>query len=255
MLVLVLGARQSRRTRARTRARAPPLPCPTPARAHLPLLPSPGRHDQESPLASRLQGRGPRPLRWPRPLPGHRRRPRPAPARRRRPPLRSGQALPAARQHLDRRDHSRLHLLLLRRDAGGVPLSRPEVRRGVPGHPRLRQEGRLRGERLREAARQGLLARAVALRRDDGRHPTRDRREHRADLPRELPEPRRLHEHRLRAHRAGAPRRGDPPHRVHEGGGRHHARDHRVRRALQLQRRAAAGEGGRPLGVHARSGR
>ena len=57
------------------------------------------------------------------------------------------------------------------------------------------------------------------------------------------------------AHRARAARRGDPAHRVHEGRGRDHARDHRVRRALQLQRGAAAGEGRRSLRSRLAQGR
>ena len=51
-----------------------------------------------------------------------------------------------------------------------------------------RSSGKRRGK--------GSIARAEPLRRDDGRRPRGHRREHRAHLPRELPEPGRVHLHR-----------------------------------------------------------
>ena len=141
------------------------------------------------------------PVRGAHPLPHRRSRPRPQPARGQGPGLDAGDR--AAGRHLDRRDHPGLHLLLLRRDAGRLSLPGPQVRRGVPDHARGRPGGRVRGVGERQAAGQGLEPGAVALRRADGRHPAGDRREHRADLPRELPEPGRVHEHRLLAARTG----------------------------------------------------
>ena len=91
----------------------------------------------------------------------------------------------------------------------------------------------------------GSSREAVAVRRDARGDPDRDRREHRAHLSRELPEPRRVHEHRLRAHRAHPQGRGDRARGADARRGRDLARDRRVRRAVQLQRRAAAGAASR----------
>jgi hypothetical protein len=147
-----------------------------------------------------------------------------------------------ARQHLHRRDHPRVHLLLLRRDARRVPVPGAQGGRRVPHQAGEREAGRLRRVGVGEAAGEGKLARAEPVRRDDGRHPHRHRREHRAHLPRELPEPGGPHLHQLRADRPHPERRGDPAERVHRRRRRDHPRNHRARRPLQLQRRAAAGE-------------
>src|SRR5437867_7125549 len=108
---------------------------------------------------------------------------------------------------------------------------------------RVGAAGRVRRLGERQAAGEGVLARAVALRRDVCRYQARHRGEHRADLPGELPEPRPAHDDRLLHHRQGAARRGDPLVGLHGGRGRDHPRDHRVRRAIQLQRGPLAGQG------------
>src|SRR6266566_858261 len=96
-----------------------------------------------------------------------------------------------------------------------------------------------RGER--QAAREGLVPRAVALRRDVRRHQTGCRGKHRAHLPRELPEPRRPDNYRRLDSRHGAPGREHSTVYVHSRRRRDHARHHRARRALQLQHGAVEG--------------
>ena len=148
----------------------------------------------------------------------------------------------AARRHLHRRDHPGAHLLLLRRDAGRVSLHRPEVRQRDAHQARRREARRLRVRGQRQAARQGIQPRAVALCRDVGRHQAGDRGEHRAHLQAELPEPRRADLDRLRPDRQDPPRRRDSAGRVHRRRRRDHAPGDRVRRPVPVQRGAPAGQ-------------
>ncbi len=106
-----------------------------------------------------------------------------------------------ARRHLHRRDHAGAHLLLLRRDAGRVSLHRPEVRQRDADQAWRCEARRLRRVRQRQAARQRIEPRAVALCRDVGGHPAGDCREHRAHLQAELPEPGRADLDRLQPDR------------------------------------------------------
>ncbi len=102
----------------------------------------------------------------------------------------------APRQHLDRRDHARVGLLLLRRDArAGTASSASAAARsradavksgGFGGH----RERHLQGVRL--APRDGAVQRA------QGGREARHREEHREDLPPERAEHRPPDEHRLR---------------------------------------------------------
>ena len=85
-----------------------------------------------------------------------------------------------------------------------TPIKRGDVKRG--GFVCARQ---------RQAARQRLQPRAVALRRDVGRHQAGDRGEHRAHLQAELPEPRRADLDRLRLIDKIRARRRDSAARVH----------------------------------------
>ena len=157
----------------------------------------------------------------------------------------------AGGEHLHRRDHPGLGLLLLRRDARTVLARRPAWRR--------HQEGRAQGRRLRrgrERHLQGLrqLARAGALQRAEGGHQDRHREEPGEDLPAELPEHRPAHQHRLLA-RAAARARGEHPHRgVHPRARSDQLPHRRARRSLRLQPRPprrkdrAAGDHHPPLG-------
>lgn len=149
----------------------------------------------------------------------------------------------AREQHLDRRAHPRLGLLLLRRDPrsvlpGGAPRQRHRARR--------HQERRLRHHRQRPL--QGLrqLPRDRALLRARGGHPGRRRPEHREDLRAKLPEHRPAHDHRLRprgsprGRRRGVHRRVHPWPRSGERGRR------RLRRPVCVQRGAPRGGGHAP---------
>ena len=121
----------------------------------------------------------------------------------------------AARRHLHRRNHAGAHLLLLRRDAGRISLHRPEVRQRDAHQARRREARRLRVRGQRQAARQRIEPRAVALCRDVGGHQAGDRGKHRAHLQAELPEPGRADRDRLQPDRQGPPRRRDSADRVH----------------------------------------
>ena len=72
---------------------------------------------------------------------------------------------------------------------GEFPVHGLEVRQRDAYQAGRRQARWLRVLRQRQAARQRIEPRAVAVRRDGGGHSTGDRREHRAHLQAELPEP------------------------------------------------------------------
>ena len=65
------------------------------------------------------------------------------------------------------------------------------------------QAGGFVGIGQRQTARQGIVPRAIALRGNVRRNQAGDRREHRAHLPGELPEPRDPHQHRFLPYRRG----------------------------------------------------
>ena len=109
----------------------------------------------------------------------------------------NGRAAP--RQHLDRRDHARVGLLLLRRDARPLLPRRPARRRG---RSRRDQERRLRRHRQRHLEGVRLSSRETAPYSElEGGRAARHRQEHREDLRPERAEHRPPHEHRLRAPR------------------------------------------------------
>src|SRR5690606_18054366 len=82
------------------------------------------RYAPRSHADERFQAAAAAAVRGPRAIPGGRRGADAPPARRRGPGADGGVARQAARPDLDRRDHAGLHLLLLRRDAGPVPVPR-----------------------------------------------------------------------------------------------------------------------------------
>ena len=111
------------------------------------------------------------------------------------------------------------------------------MRRGLPREGGRRPRRGLRGERGREAPGQGQQPGGQSIRGAVRGHPPGDRRELRAHLPPERPEPGPAHQYRLRPHPAAPPGRGHSPGRVHGGAGPRHCRDRPARWALRLQRR------------------
>ena len=104
-----------------------------------------------------------------------------------------------------------------------TPIKRGDVKRG--GFV-------VRGQR--QAARQRLQPRAIALCRDVGRHQAGDRRKHRAHLQAELPEPGRADLDRLRHDRQDSRRRRNSAGEVHRGRRRDYAPGHRIRRPVPV---------------------
>ena len=151
---------------------------------------------------------------------------------------------PLARQHLDRRDHARLGLLLLRRDARAVLPGRPARRHGQAGRDQERRLRRhrqrhLEGLRLARARRRRTASSTAGMQLVVAKSIEKIYRQNCA-------EHRPAHEHRLRrsldAHRA---RRGDPDRGVHARARSDQRRHRRARRALRVQQGAPRRRGRR----------